>query len=199
MKCIIYTIKFNDIVKYIGITSNSLNKRKREHISLASKNNPKYLIHKAMKKHKNYKFEKLAIINSWEEACKFEKKLIIHLNTYVKNGGYNLTMGGEGCSQPIRSKEWRRKKSESQKLKIPFFKGKTHTEKSKILISNKKKGISAIHLKKPIIDNNGNKYNSTIEASRILGIKRSTIKESLRRNGALRCGLKFTYAEADHS
>jgi hypothetical protein len=194
----IYTVKFNGSIKYVGITKHKLNIRVNQHKCEAFSRNSQNLLHKAMRKYSDFEFKQFASTFSWKEACELEIELIKMLKTYVKSGGYNLTLGGDGCSQHTRSPEWRKQKSISQKAKGPFFKGKTHTEETKKLISQKKKGISAEYLKKPIVDQNGNYYDSATDASKILGIKRKTIQESIKRNGTLRCGLKFAYAEVNH-
>ena len=198
-ECIIYTIEFNGIPKYIGITSHTLKKRQKEHMSLAFSEKPKYLIHKAIRKYQNnVKFKHIMTAFDWSSACDLEKLLISTLSTYVKNGGYNLTLEGDGCPQPVRSLEWRKKSSLARKGKS-FFKGKKHTEETKKKISMSKKGKKrAKYLKRPIIDNKGNEYDSSFDASQILKINRSTISESVRLNRPLRCGLQFFYKEVDH-
>lgn len=194
MPVTVYTITFNDQVKYIGITSSTLERREYLHKNEAAGIRSQYLIHKAMRKYPNsYKFNEFLSVFKWKDACELEKDLIKTFKTYVLNGGYNLTTGGEGNPGPYRSPEWRKKKSESQKSKKPAMLGKNHSEKTKKQISMSKIGVGNPKLKKPIIDELGNCYDSATDASRILGLKRTRIKEALRQNRPLNNGKQFFY------
>lgn len=192
-KVIVYVIKFNDVIKYVGITSNKLQLRINQH-NCSAKGNPKNLIHRAMKKYKNqFTFEHIATAFDWDAACILEKELILQFSTYVINGGYNLTLGGEGNSVSFRSAEWRKQKSDSQKLKTPPMLGRKHTIAAKKHMSDIRKGISLEYFKVPIVDELGNYYASATDASKILSIKRSTIRMSLGQNRPLRNGKQFFY------
>ena len=155
----IYTIYkvFNKITNktYIGFDSN-WPIRQNDHLKWM---NIKY------KKHKDYWFEfHIALrefgLNNFEWEIIYQSKdkyhtlkimephFIRQYNSYYKwdNGGYNMTLGGEGCSN-IGRIPWNKgltkenhpsiKKisenlSEKQKGRTSFFKGKTHKKESNI-------------------------------------------------------------------
>ena len=75
----------------------------------------------------NFDHDVIASNLTKEEACNFEKILIKELNTYDKNFGYNLTLGGEGLSGYRLSEETRKKTSEAMR-------GKKRSEETKLKI-----------------------------------------------------------------
>ena len=81
--------------KYIGQTIRSLDKRIKEHISHASKDN-KYAFHLAINKYRIDKFEweEIDVANNQEELDEKELYWIDFYNTYGK-GGYNMSVGGQ--------------------------------------------------------------------------------------------------------
>ena len=83
--------------KYVGITTCSIQKRWREHKHAANKGSNKPL-YNAMRLYGVDKF-KIEIIDSTstkEELGLLEAKYISQYKAYVRDGGYNLTLGGEG-------------------------------------------------------------------------------------------------------
>lgn len=105
MKTIIYKAKSPSGKEYIGITSKSLKSRICDHRYASKKFNHPF--GKAVKKYgDNLEWEILFIVDSWEEACKEEIRLIKEYNTFVPNG-YNATRGGEGSVGRIITEEER--------------------------------------------------------------------------------------------
>lgn len=94
----VYCISFTNGKKYIGI-SNNIRKRINEHISDA-KHNDLLPVHKAINKY-NFIIELLEQCQSEsrQELNKKERFWIKKLNTYNKNYGYNLTIGGDGAQE----------------------------------------------------------------------------------------------------
>ena len=91
---IIYRILFPNNKCYIGLTTRTLNKRKKEHFydSIVKKTK----LYRAIRKYGYYNL-KWEIINktaiNWKHLNKLEKKYIKEYNSYHK--GYNSSLGGE--------------------------------------------------------------------------------------------------------
>ena len=98
MTCGIYSItnKLNGKV-YIGKSVN-IHKRWENHINRSVQDNPKCVIHKAIKKYgvNNFIFEIVEVTESVELINEREIYWIDHYQTYLKARGYNRTMGGDG-------------------------------------------------------------------------------------------------------
>lgn len=93
MQYIVYKITFPNDKVYIGITSQSLDERKRKHYSRAFKN-CKYKLYKAIRKYKNINWEIIDIsAKNRRQLCNLEEYYIRKYDSY-KNG-YNSTLGGE--------------------------------------------------------------------------------------------------------
>lgn len=101
MKGYVYSIKFPNNKRYIGITVRKPKNRLREHLNL-SKTDKKRKLYKAIRKYKeeNMFFE---IMNEVEDIdrhalflklCELETHYIKYYDSF-KNG-YNCTLGGEG-------------------------------------------------------------------------------------------------------
>lgn len=137
---------------YVGQTNNP-DQRWRAHKSLANAENPKWYVHRAMRKHNtsNFTFEVIAGCRTTEDADALETVLIEQYNCRTPNG-YNMTGGGRsvrGINHPsygIRvPKELAEKrtahlkgkpKSEETKEKIrQTLTGKKHTAERRINIS----------------------------------------------------------------
>ena len=114
----IYKIKFPNGKNYIGLTTTSLEQRKKEHKRSAKKDDTKCL-YKALRKYEMIDtFELIEIdrANTLEELCEMEKKYIIEYNSYYKNkNGYNMTYGGEGTNGYIFTEDDKQKQSEITK------------------------------------------------------------------------------------
>lgn len=176
--------------KYVGITHKPLSSRISDH-KYEVRRGSQYLIHKAMRKHE-LTFVEFLSLKDWKTACEIERELISKFKTHVSQGGYNLTIGGEGSPGRIVSNETKRRISKAKKGKSKGFTRK-HTEESKRKMSESLTGRTIPVLQVKIIDNNGVVYSSITEASKTLGVKRTTIGESLRLNRTLRNGMKFSY------
>jgi len=87
--------------RYIGQTTCSLEKRRREHIN--SIGQQKYIFQRAMKKYgvENFIWEELDYADSPEELDYKETYWIDHFGTYGNNG-YNMTVGGQKIHKPSK-------------------------------------------------------------------------------------------------
>ena len=118
---------------YIGITSRSLEQRKKEHIN---RKDTKCIFHNAIRKYGEEYFEWSIIdeCNTYEDLLELEQHYIWLYRANEHDYGYNMTEGGEGTVGLKDSEETRLKKSESKK-------GKKLSEESKKKISLAKIGI----------------------------------------------------------
>lgn len=139
--------------KYIGKTSESLEKRTKRHLRETITKNFKFS--KALKKYQKSDWI-IEIIETCEDKILSDKECywINFYNSYKE--GYNSTLGGEGSSGKIYSEESKIKMSTSHKRKIlseehkknisnslkgnNHRKGIPHSEKIKQKISNSMKG-----------------------------------------------------------
>lgn len=150
--CIYHLLDDKNISFYVGKTNN-INRRKKEHLCFL-KNNKKGkswpVYHKIRKLIKETSYElKMEIIEkdlNYEEANLLE---IEYIKKYKEQGIilYNLTDGGEGTlnHKPVFTDEWRKKLSEAKsgdnfKGEKNSFYGKKHTEKTKKILSEQRKG-----------------------------------------------------------
>lgn len=195
MAIIVYKALLNEKIKYIGVTSKSLAIRKSDHLYEAFKRNSPYLFHKAIRKYgkESLKFEQLELVSTKEEAFFLETYYIKHFGTYAKESGYNLTLGGEGGIGKIMSPEARLKISNSKKGKPgnKHYKVSSETKaKLKAAWANK---ATPQYRNISVIDESGVIYKSIADASKLTGIKRTTINQSLSQNRSLRNGKTFKY------
>lgn len=98
----IYGIKRNSDQKivYIGQTTKNYLERWNEHIRTA-KRGQGFAIHAALRKY-NYDFSPV-LIEECEQLNDREKYWINFFNTKIGCGGYNMTDGGEQCSDNIKT------------------------------------------------------------------------------------------------
>jgi len=185
MKCFVYKITclLNNKV-YIGITKQPVHKRFAQHKSSAKtiKRRPSKL-HGAIRKYgaENFSLEVLAELDSWEKAIEAEKELILQYDSY--ECGYNLTLGGEGRTQPGSWAKGLNKKthpsldkiSVKQKGKNNSFFGKTHTEQQKQKWSKERKGPKhpMFGVKRPDLSIRNSKREWTEESRNKMSIKKS--------------------------
>jgi group I intron endonuclease len=84
---------------YIGISTNA-RKRKNTHWWIANKKPPRFfqLVHKVVAKYGRaaFDFEIIACSRDYTAALCAERALIRQWRSHVSDGGYNLTLGGEG-------------------------------------------------------------------------------------------------------
>ena len=125
---------------YIGITTKTLEHRKRTHEKAAKYSNRKF--YTALNKYgfDNFEWSVLSECSDMVELENQEQHYIKHYNSM--DNGYNLTSGGESIKEySEESKELMREaRVEWHKSNRNGFKGKTHTEEVRKRISEKLKG-----------------------------------------------------------
>ena len=98
--------------KYIGQTTQGMNKRWKQHIDQAMRMS-QYPLHRAMRKHGNHNFMIRDICECREdELDEKEEYYIKEYNTFESAEGYNATSGG---NRPILSQETKDKISKTKK------------------------------------------------------------------------------------
>lgn len=123
--------------KYVGKTVGSMNKRKKCHQWYA-KNGSSFPLHKAIRKYNDkMKWSTYSRDITEEEATDMEVFLISKLKTLGPNG-YNCTLGGEGSTGWVASKETRSRMSASGKGR-KF--SKEHKNKIATALSGKKRSM----------------------------------------------------------
>ena len=130
----IYKIIFPNGKHYIGLTTTSLEQRKKEHKKGARLDFSK-LLYKAIRKYDMIDTIDLIEIDTADtlgELCKKEIEYIKEYNSYYLNGGngYNMTYGGEGTNGYVHTEEERKKASE--RSKIQWSSQESRDEMSKI-------------------------------------------------------------------
>lgn len=148
---IIYKVTNNMNGKiYIGLTTQTFLRRKREHIRKAIKCNSKLIFHNALRKYGEDNFT-WDIIDSAETQEELNEKEIYWIdfynsNIYAKNSnGYNLTFGGGGTSGLKLSEETKKKMSESrkgQKRDDEFKRRMSKLHKGKVVSDETKQKLS---------------------------------------------------------
>jgi hypothetical protein len=116
----IYKIIFPNGKHYIGLTSRSLEERQKEHKWSVESGNYNNLVYRALKKYNmvdTFELVEVATADTPEELCEKEIRYIQEYNSYYmnRNGGYNMTLGGEGFNGYIRTEEDNRKMGERKK------------------------------------------------------------------------------------
>ena len=132
----IYKIQFPNGKYYIGLTTTSLEQRKKEHKYCAKNCYPQCLYKALIKYDMVDTFELIQIdtAETLEELCEMEIIYIIEYNSHYINGkGYNMTFGGEGLSGYIYTEKDKQKQSEKRRM---YFEnnptaGKEHSERMK--------------------------------------------------------------------
>jgi group I intron endonuclease len=119
--------------KYVGQTTQGMNKRWQQHIQEALKMSSKP-IHQAMRKYGNHRFT-IQEIDECDECLLNEREeyWIKHYNTFESVEGYNATSGGQ---RPIFNQETKQKLSEIASQKILTD---THIENISISLTAKSK------------------------------------------------------------
>jgi len=124
---------------YIGMTIKNLNERFKKHLQSSTAKNPKYVIHKAIKKYgiKNFKIEQIDTFDTTVAGIEKEKYYIKRYETF--GSGYNMTEGGDGTWGHKLSKESIKKIQIARKNQVVAI-GWHHTEETKKKISSSKIG-----------------------------------------------------------
>lgn len=110
---IIYKVTFPNNKIYVGYTSKSLEKRKKEHY-MSVKYNSNYIFHKALNKYNEQDIKWEVIEQSEDEYYMLniaESYWINELNSHFNKNGYNMTYGGQKGSNV----EWYKSLSDEQK------------------------------------------------------------------------------------
>jgi group I intron endonuclease len=140
----IYLIEDHGGKGYVGMTSNSIEKRFCQHKKAARKGVETHL-YRAIRKHGAGKFSIscLDTAPTHERACHLERKWIGRLKTYQESG-YNETLGGDGIMSGEHSDEVIRKMSQAKKGKKnpKYWEGREPCDKTKRQISESKSDIS---------------------------------------------------------
>jgi hypothetical protein len=115
----IYKICFQNDKHYIGLTTTSLEQRRREHRKCAMSGS-KTMLYNALRKYdmvNNFEIVKIDTAESLEELKAKEIHYIEQYNSFYLNvnGGYNMTKGGDGVNGYICTDEVRKKLSENTK------------------------------------------------------------------------------------
>jgi hypothetical protein len=114
----IYKIEFPNEKHYIGITTTTLEQRKKEHKKCAKSGDTNCILYNALRRHNTVDtFELIEIdtADTKEELCKKEIDYIQKYNSYYMNGcGYNMTLGGEGTNGYVFTEDDKKKMSEAQ-------------------------------------------------------------------------------------
>lgn len=115
----IYKIEFPNGKVYIGLTTTSLAKRKREHTYCTKDTTNNKCLYKALRKYNmvdNFELIGIDTADTLEELCKKEISYIESYNShYIDGNGYNMTYGGEGFNGYKLTDENKLKMSESRK------------------------------------------------------------------------------------
>lgn len=106
---------------YFGITSGTLRNRARKHVWEAN-HKAVFRFHLAIRKHGsgNFRWETVAVVDSWDEACRLEIDLIRQCGTRNPLVGYNDTDGGQGRFGKKASEETKKKMSLAQRRRGPM-------------------------------------------------------------------------------
>lgn len=136
---------------YIGLTTKSLEERRREHIKQVN-NDSQLAFHRAIRKYglDNFIWEVIDKADNKNELCNKEMYWIGYYKTYTHlddSHGYNMTIGGEGAMGRIHSDETRKIMSEKKQGVFdgennPMY-GKKHTEETANKIRKALKGKGA--------------------------------------------------------
>lgn len=89
---------------YIGLTTQGLIQRQREHLSRLNDCNRTHKLYQAMRKYgaDKFKFEEIFVCFNDKDLVEFETAFIKEYNSF--NKGYNMTVGGEVISQETKDK-----------------------------------------------------------------------------------------------
>jgi len=146
--CIYKITNLMDGKCYIGKTVQEFKTYINDHFVNALRGDqPKKYFYNAIRKYgkHNFKYEILGFCNSGEELNEAEIEVIWLFRSFGSNGktydkiyGYNLTLGGEGCSGIKHTEEAKKKMSDAQKNKPPI----TENTRKKMSESAKGKKVS---------------------------------------------------------
>ena len=136
---------------YIGQTTRKFERRMKDHISVAIKQNKYWLFHIALREFglHNFKWEIIYECGTKEMLNMMETFKIMVNHSHWTEGGYNMTWGGDGTSGYKFSDEHRRKQGERVSGKNNPMYGHVYTDEEKSYISKcTKEGITVEERKK---------------------------------------------------
>jgi len=114
----IYKIEFPNGKHYIGLTTTSLEQRRKEHKRCA-KNGDSRCLYNALRKYDmvdTFELVEIDTSDTLEELCEKEIGYIIEYNSYyINENGYNMTSGGDGTTGYVFTEEDKEQISESLK------------------------------------------------------------------------------------
>lgn len=112
MSFIVYKCVFPSGELYIGITSETLDIRKKNHLHASKKSRVRF--HQALSLFKDQVIWSIvALVPTWELACIIETDLITNLHTNLIGIGFNMTEGGEGVPGRKNTDATKKQMSES--------------------------------------------------------------------------------------
>lgn len=119
---IIYKVTFPNSKCYIGLTKNTLERRKYNHYNRMYNGSTLHFHHALRKYEGSEVWEIIDTAANYEELKLLEIKYIEHYNSFHK--GYNLTLGGDGFAGLVFTEAHRKNIGLSVKGRIPWNKGK---------------------------------------------------------------------------
>lgn len=188
-----YLIKFNDVVRYVGITKNSLSSRISDHYYEAFKRKSNLLVHKAMRDSKSkIEFEAFCSTKDHLHALDLETKLISDFKTHHSFGGLNYTYGGSG----FRAQHTSESKLKNSKSKNEYYKnnhgpnhGKSFSKEYRFKLREAKRS----KFKAVLCLSDGITYESVSHAAREIGISKSIISMVCLGKRPHARGMRFKY------
>jgi group I intron endonuclease len=204
-KHIVYKVTSPNGKVYIGLTSKTLEQRKKDHINMSKKRLKSYFYNALKKYNEQLVWEELIFCNSREIASELEKFFIKQYQSYDPNKGYNGTFGGdnkviltEEVKQKISNTLKGRKHSLERIQNIKNSKlGKPLSEKQ--ILGNKNRHIP--HKKSVICNETKEIFESIDDASRHFKGHRSQLSEHLSQKRIVLSfkGYTFSYLESSRS
>lgn len=110
---VIYCLTFENGKKYVGLTTQPLDKRLYEHCNTSFNKKDKLFNNKKARAIRKYMTFEVSVLYQGDDLNKKEVEFIKEFDSF--NNGYNSTMGGEGCLGVIKSQETRNKLSDRAK------------------------------------------------------------------------------------
>ena len=131
-------------IVYVGITKRTIRRRWQAHCRCALVDQSKTRLHRAIREYgaDNFQLLRLARADDIGELKRLEVETIRAMGTFWRDGGYNLTYGGDGThghKQPQWAIEKRRELSRNQKYALGYH----HTDEAKTRIGETSKGRQA--------------------------------------------------------
>jgi len=137
---LVYKVTFPNNKVYIGITSKTLEFRKKKHYSECFNRNTNYKIHNALRKYKGKEnWEQIDTSECWESLCSLEQ---LYIEAYdSKCNGYNSTLGGDGIYGHVMTEDSRNKMRGLRPQTSKALKGKSKSEAHKKALSISRTGF----------------------------------------------------------